>query len=1533
MGKAFLKNTADLLQKKHKRKQWQKIMISLSLVVALLTSCLLIHPAITMSRQATCGQEEHTHTEKCYEKKLICNKEEQSISESSETEGEESVEAHTHSDACYENVLICGKQEHTHSEACYPKEEEKKEEVAANTEEEKSEDKDVKSEDQEDKAEEKTEDTEKAEARTLEVDQADYTVEVDCPAEANIPKDAKLKVREIKKDSDEYQDYYEKAMKAVASGDETDISFARFFDISFEVDGKEIEPEAKVEVKITYDDKVEVPEKGKVKSVHFGNKTEVLDVKTNEKNGKMDEVKFDADSFSVYAIVGTSVISTQCITANGESYEITVTYGSDANIPANAKLFAAEVKEGTPEYTAALEAASALIQTRKNETPEEGENQDASVTPVGNSVIRLARFFDIKILNGEEEVQPQAPVSVNIVLKERVQESREYDFYIAHLGHDESQLISTAKLTNEPKAEQLAAEFETSSFSVFGTIITVDPDGGLETGTYALYCFSAPFNYALKTDLTGKVAEIGTTADNPPKPKLTVEDNNVEWAVTALDTSPRTYTISCQQGNTVYYLSCSSSGELEKSTSACSWTLSSNNLLSCEYNGSKKYLSFADGAYCLADTAAEAKAVGFARVGVLTTVETVDSVSLGVKMRLKKWKGRVSNTGSGNPNPNMGVVKKILGEDGYPVRSRDNVSLNYLFDENKYSEASKGATISVEDNLNHLFRSDIYNETGYLEYDCFQNAAYLDELSHAQSASEDEKVHNFTLYDQIATVRKNSNENWCTRGHFTPYAKLEDGNLAVQRNITGRFRFGNNTLLPQTDPRYNEKLFFAVNNQQDNWSNPLYDNGLYLEAPFVQAEGGKVNGEDMVYEFIGDDDLWIYFDNVLILDLGGSHWSEACGVNLATGDLYQTNNLGIVISRSNIKQRFKDAGIFPDGTEWKDADVDKYFTENTLKDFSRHTMKMFYMENGYSAASLYMRFNLPIVQKEHFQVTKELSGSNQQRYANTKFAFQAFRRDGTTDIPLTTADGVGTVDWASGPVTFGTNTYTNVFFLKPGETANFNVPEGEEYKVVEIGVDPALFDKIQTDDTHVVVPTPGTDYMSLDSGYSTTTARPIVAFKNHCSEGNKRNLYIRNEVVEIQDLIEPNRLNETKFSYKIYLEGTTGGTLTPYANADYYLVNENGEFMKRSGNTYVVDETGEGEVIGQTDSSGIVTDVPYQYSVVLKNLLSTTDFYVESVDGTGCSFKSKAVTNNDHFQSDPAGITGSDGAIKLGKDSEVVLTYVPHTLTVSKSWLQEAGVIHDAVTVALYRGTTKVDNVEKELKSDNNWTASFKVIDDTYAVREMDGSQPLAEGDSIVRIESGNGGSYRNTYLVSYEDNGISAGNRSVTVKNSKAPKIRILKTDGTGNSYLSESKFKLTVTKGSTDVMVADNIAPAGTAEGAVVSALANGDYKLTEIKAPAGYIIVNSPVGLKVENGLISLTNDAGGSASLSLQTVDVTVDESIKETEYQVKVKNTAGTALPNTGGKGTGIYTFGGMMLFMMSALMYSFRMRRRERRSN
>ena len=117
MGKEFFKKTTDLLQAKQKKKQWQKIVISLSLVVAMITSGLLIHPAITMERKAICGQEEHTHSAECYEKKLICDKEEHTASEVEEAAAKgETIEEHKHSDSCYKEELTCDNKENKHSE-------------------------------------------------------------------------------------------------------------------------------------------------------------------------------------------------------------------------------------------------------------------------------------------------------------------------------------------------------------------------------------------------------------------------------------------------------------------------------------------------------------------------------------------------------------------------------------------------------------------------------------------------------------------------------------------------------------------------------------------------------------------------------------------------------------------------------------------------------------------------------------------------------------------------------------------------------------------------------------------------------------------------------------------------------------------------------------------------------------------------------------------------------------------------------------------------------------------------------------------------------------------------------------------------------------------------------------------------------------------------------------------------------------------------------------------------------------------------
>ena len=101
-------------------------------------------------------------------------------------------------------------------------------------------------------------------------------------------------------------------------------------------------------------------------------------------------------------------------------------------------------------------------------------------------------------------------------------------------------------------------------------------------------------------------------------------------------------------------------------------------------------------------------------------------------------------------------------------------------------------------------------------------------------------------------------------------------------------------------------------------------------------------------------------------------------------------------------------------------------------------------------------------------------------------------------------------------------------------------------------------------------------------------------------------------------------------------------------------------------------------------------------------------------------------------------------------------------------------------------------------------------------------------------------------------------------------------------------------------------------------IAGLPVGDYILTETKSPDGYIILNNAIEFTVsKNGeIVSITVRSGENASAENNKLTVT---------------NTPGQSLPHTGGSGTLLYTLSGLALVLGSALMYGFRMRRRERR--
>ena len=155
----------------------------------------------------------------------------------------------------------------------------------------------------------------------LSADGNTYTVSVDL-SDANIPEGAYLQVEELS--ADEAEEYIKEAAIAVDTKVK-DLLYSKALDISIIYNNEKIQPDGNVRVEVTLQDK----KKDIITEVvHFGDETEVLDSETDGKT-----VDFTTDGFSVFAIVGTETITTNYITAEGDTYEVTVTYGRDAEIP------------------------------------------------------------------------------------------------------------------------------------------------------------------------------------------------------------------------------------------------------------------------------------------------------------------------------------------------------------------------------------------------------------------------------------------------------------------------------------------------------------------------------------------------------------------------------------------------------------------------------------------------------------------------------------------------------------------------------------------------------------------------------------------------------------------------------------------------------------------------------------------------------------------------------------------------------------------------------------------------------------------------------------------------------------------------------------------------------------------------------------------------------------------------------------------------------------------------------------------------
>ena len=226
-------------------------------------------------------------------------------------------------------------------------------------------------------------------------------------------------------------------------------------------------------------------------------------------------------------------------------------------------------------------------------------------------------------------------------------------------------------------------------------------------------------------------------------------------------------------------------------------------------------------------------------------------------------------------------------------------------------------------------------------------------LAYLFGGTDDKAVTNHTPAGGLLTLDKDGYYGFDADSQYAAYDKTSN-----------KFELSAQSCVNQTDT----PCFTPFGNNSDE---NRYSFGMNLGADFYMPEDGQVNNQDMVFDFTGDDDVWVFIDGVLVLDLGGIHQALSGSINFATGKItYDKTQRYGNRPAATITEAFSKAGKTWDSTPYK-----------------THQLRFFYLERGDGGSNCKIRFNLPVKPSKAIDIEKETLGTID---ANKQFQFQLF---------------------------------------------------------------------------------------------------------------------------------------------------------------------------------------------------------------------------------------------------------------------------------------------------------------------------------------------------------------------------------------------------------------------------------------------------------------------------------------------------------------------------------------------------------------